>query len=77
MVGSVLLQRMQSERDFDGLEPTFYTTSQVGQPAPDVGVAASALVDAYDIPALGRHDAIVSCPTGTSRVPLTTAGESR
>lgn len=31
MVGSVLMQRMQEDGDFDGIEPIFFTTSQVGQ----------------------------------------------
>ena len=34
MVGSVLMQRMQEERDFDLIEPVFFTTSQVGQQGP-------------------------------------------
>jgi len=66
MVGSVLLERMRAEGDFKGLEPTFYSTSQVGQPGPDVGsgAAPSPLADAYDIAALSRHDAIVTCQGG-------------
>ena len=64
MVGSVLLERMQAEGDFEGLEPVFYSTSQVGQAAPDVGAPAPALADAYDTDALARHDAIVSCQGG-------------
>lgn len=64
MVGSVLLERMQAEGDFNGLVPTFYSTSQVGQTAPDVGVPAPDLADAYDTDALTAHDAIVSCQGG-------------
>jgi aspartate-semialdehyde dehydrogenase len=64
MVGSVLLQRMRDEGDFAGLEPVFYSTSQVGQPAPDVGVAAAPLADAYDVSALAAHQVIVSCQGG-------------
>jgi aspartate-semialdehyde dehydrogenase len=30
MVGSVLLSRMQEERDFDLIEPVFYSTSAAG-----------------------------------------------
>ena len=30
MVGSVLLERMRAERDFDLIEPVFFTTSQAG-----------------------------------------------
>ena len=64
MVGSVLLDRMRQEDDFSGIEPLFYSTSQVGQPAPDVGTASPPLVDAYDLVALSQHDAIVSCQGG-------------
>ncbi len=64
MVGSVLLDRMQAEGDFDGLQPVFYSTSQVGDAAPDVGTPAPPLADAYDTDALAAHDAIVSCQGG-------------
>jgi aspartate-semialdehyde dehydrogenase len=64
MVGSVLLQRMQQEGDFQGLEPVFYSTSQVGQAAPDLGVEAAPLADAYDAESLSAHQAIVSCQGG-------------
>ncbi len=33
MVGSVLMQRMQQENDFAGIEPVFFSTSQAGAPA--------------------------------------------
>ena len=64
MVGSVLLERMRAEGDFAGLTPLFFTTSQVGQPAPEVGAPAPPLVDAYDIAELAGNDAIVSCQGG-------------
>lgn len=64
MVGSVLLERMRAEDDFVGLTTRFYSTSQVGDPAPDVGEGSSPLVDAYDISALSQHDAILSCRGG-------------
>ena len=64
MVGSVLLERMRAEDDFAGLIMTFYSTSQVGDPAPDVGAGSSPLLDAYDISALSQHDAILSCQGG-------------
>lgn len=64
MVGSVLMDRMRAENDFEGLEPTFYSTSQVGEAAPQVGVEAPPLADAYDIAALGRHEVIVTCQGG-------------
>lgn len=64
MVGSVLLERMRAEGDFEGLRPTFYSTSQVGEPGPEVGAATPVLQDAYDIRALAHHDAIVTCQGG-------------
>ena len=41
MVGSVLLDRMREEKDFEHVTPTFFSTSQVGAAAPDVGAAAA------------------------------------
>jgi aspartate-semialdehyde dehydrogenase len=64
MVGSVLLQRMRQEGDFAGLEPEFFSTSQVGQSPPDVGVEAPPLADAFDVSQLARHESIVSCQGG-------------
>lgn len=64
MVGSVLMDRMRAEGDFAGLEPEFFSTSQIGEAAPDVGVDAPPLADAYDIARLAGHDAIVSCQGG-------------
>jgi aspartate-semialdehyde dehydrogenase len=64
MVGSVLLERMLAEGDFSGLEPEFFSTSQVGQAPPDVGVSAPPLADAYEISRLAEHEAIVSCQGG-------------
>lgn len=31
MVGSVLMQRMVEERDFDAIRPVFFSTSQLGR----------------------------------------------
>jgi aspartate-semialdehyde dehydrogenase len=64
MVGSVLLERMRAENDFEGLVPEFYSTSQTGDPAPDVGVEAPPLIDAYDVDRLAVHDAVVTCQGG-------------
>lgn len=64
MVGSVLMARMREENDFNGLEPTFFTTSNVGGAAPDVGTAAPPLKDATDIAALSAMEAIVTCQGG-------------
>ena len=65
MVGSVLMQRMREENDFQHIaEPVFFTTSQAGQPGPDIGKDIPALKDATDINELKKMDAIVSCQGG-------------
>jgi aspartate-semialdehyde dehydrogenase len=64
MVGSVLMQRMLEERDFDHLEPTFFTTSQVGGKGPAIGRDTPPLKDATDVKALAALDAIVTCQGG-------------
>jgi len=64
MVGSVLMERMLEEKDFDLIEPEFFTTSNVGGVGPDVGKEIPALKDAYDLDALKSLDAIVSCQGG-------------
>src|SRR5512136_577866 len=62
MVGSVLLQRMQEENDFAGIEETvFFTTSQLGEPAP---MSAGTLQDAMDISLLKKFDVILTCQGG-------------
>ncbi|MCW7762122.1 aspartate-semialdehyde dehydrogenase [Photorhabdus luminescens] len=64
MVGSVLMQRMIEERDFDVICPVFFTTSQLGQPAPDFTGQQGTLQNAFDIEALGALDIIISCQGG-------------
>ena len=61
MVGSVLMQRMRAENDFQGFEPLFASTSQVGQKGPDVGLDTPPLRDAFDTDTLGEMDVIVTC----------------
>jgi aspartate-semialdehyde dehydrogenase len=61
MVGSVLMQRMQAERDFDHIEPVFFTTSQVGGTGPAIGKAIAPLKDAGDVDALKAMDVILTC----------------
>jgi len=61
MVGSVLMQRMKEEDAFKGLDPLFFSTSQVGQKSPDIGVEIPELQDAFDISILSELDIIVSC----------------
>ncbi len=65
MVGSVLMQRMREENDFEAIaEPVFFTTSQVGQAGPDIGRELPSLADAMDVEALRQMDAIVTCQGG-------------
>ncbi len=64
MVGSVLMQRMLEERDFDLIEPVFFTTSNVGGQGPDVGKDIAPLKDAYNIDELKTLDAIITCQGG-------------
>ena len=64
MVGSVLMQRMRDENDFRDIEPVFFTTSQTGQPGPDVGRDVPPLKDARDINELQAMDVIVTCQGG-------------
>ena len=61
MVGSVLMQRMQEENDFQGVEPVFFSTSQAGQPAP---MNAGTLKNADDIAELQKLDIIITCQGG-------------
>ncbi|BAU47865.1 aspartate-semialdehyde dehydrogenase [Sulfurifustis variabilis] len=64
MVGSVLMGRMQQERDFDLVDPVFFTTSQVGGKGPAIGKDVPPLKDAKSIDDLKRMDAVISCQGG-------------
>ena len=64
MVGSVLMQRMLEERDFDLIEPVFFTTSQVGGKGPAIGRDVPFLQDARNVDALKAMDIIISCQGG-------------
>ena len=61
MVGSVLMQRMQAERDFDFIDPVFFSTSQVGGKGPAIGRESAPLQDANDVNALKAMDIILTC----------------
>jgi aspartate-semialdehyde dehydrogenase len=65
MVGSVLMDRMRAEGDFNGFEPVFFTTSQIGQKAPEVGLETGPLVDAFDPSRLKAMDVVVTCQGGS------------
>lgn len=64
MVGSVLMQRMREESDFAGIEPVFFTTSNVGGAAPAEAGPGAKLLDAHDLTALATCDAILTCQGG-------------
>lgn len=64
MVGSVLMERMQSEGDFNHIEPVFFSTSQTGQAGPDIGKPVTTLQDAFDISILAEQEIIISCQGG-------------
>ncbi len=65
MVGSVLMERMREENDFGNYEAVFFTTSQTGQPGPDVGQGAKPLEDAMNMDKLSGMDVILSCQGGS------------
>jgi aspartate-semialdehyde dehydrogenase len=64
MVGSVLMQRMQAERDFDHIDPQFFSTSNVGGKGPAIGKGTPALLAASDLAALKAQDVIITCQGG-------------
>ena len=64
MVGSVLVQRMRDERDFDHFEPVFFSTSQAGAEGPHVGRDTGPVLDANDVAVLKSLPVIVSCQGG-------------
>lgn len=64
MVGSVLMQRMVEEHDFDYINPVFFSTSQAGQAAPTFGGKTGTLQSADNIDALKALDIIVTCQGG-------------
>ncbi|RMX11093.1 aspartate-semialdehyde dehydrogenase [Allofranklinella schreckenbergeri] len=64
MVGSVLLERMQAEGDFDAIEPVFFSTSNAGGQAPAQARNETRLQDAYDIEALKKCEIVITCQGG-------------
>ena len=64
MVGSVLMGRMQEERDFDHIEPVFFTTSNLGGKGPSIGKDVPPLKDAKGIDVLKAMDIVISCQGG-------------
>ncbi len=64
MVGSVLMQRMQEENDFDHIEPMFFSTSNSGGAAPAMAKNEKTLHDAFDIATLKKCEIIITCQGG-------------
>lgn len=69
MVGSVLLDRMREEKDFDLFTPTFFSTSQTGAAAPKIaavgaGAQDATVRDANDIAALAKLPILISTQGG-------------
>jgi len=61
MVGSVLMERMSAERDFDLVDTTFFSTSNAGGAAPAVPRGQAGLKRADDLAALGAQDVVITC----------------
>ena len=84
MVGSVLMERMQQENDFDLIDAVFFSTSQAGQKAPSFnGKDYGVLQDAYDLDALKAINVPVlekvnlpSIYTNADGVPVTSNNEA-
>ncbi len=65
MVGSVLMQRMVEEKDFDFIEPVYFSTSAAGAKAPSFGGKdGGVLQNASDIDALKKMDIVLTCQGG-------------
>ena len=64
MVGSVLVQRMREERDFDHVEPVFFSTSQAGGKGPAIGKDTGPVLSATDLAALKTLPVIIACQGG-------------
>ena len=64
MVGSVLMERMQTEGDFELIEPLFFSTSNSGGKAPALAKNETTLQDAFNIEALKRCEIIITAQGG-------------
>jgi len=64
MVGSVLVQRMRDEKDFDHIEPVFFSTSKAGGKGPSIGKDAGLVKDANSIDELMKLPVIITCQGG-------------
>ena len=64
MVGSVLMDRMSAEGDFEHIEPLFFSTSNAGGAAPAQARNESKLQNAFDVEALKRCEIIITAQGG-------------
>src|SRR5687768_18025510 len=64
MVGSVLVQRMREKNDFAAIDPVFFSTSQAGAAAPEIGKRVAAVKDAHDLKELTAQDVLICCQGG-------------
>ena len=64
MVGSVLMDRMIQEKDFDLIEPLFFSTSNAGGKSPSMAKNETTLQDAFDIEQLKRCEIIITAQGG-------------
>ena len=70
MVGSVLMQRMLAEKDFEFIDPMFFSTSNAGAKGPAIGKTPAPLRDAGDVKGFAGLDAIVTCQGGDWTKPM-------
>ncbi len=64
MVGSVLVERMRAEHDFERIEPVFFSTSQIGAKGPQIGQEVPPIRNARDLKQLSAMDILISCQGG-------------
>lgn len=64
MVGSVLVQRMREEKDFDHIEPVFFSTSRAGGKGPSIGKETEPVKDANSIDDLKSLPVVITCQGG-------------
>jgi len=64
MVGSVLMERMAAQNDFEGIEAEFFSTSSPGKPGPQIRGERKPQLDANDTDVLRGFDALVTCQGG-------------
>jgi aspartate-semialdehyde dehydrogenase len=64
MVGSVLMDRMIQEKDFDLIGPLFFSTSNAGGKAPAMAKNETMLQDAFNIEQLQRCEIIITAQGG-------------